>query len=35
MLLGSKARPVSMDDNLAAIYDPIVYQCGILIISQP
>jgi hypothetical protein len=35
MFLGSKERPVRKSDNLTAICEPIVYQCGILNISQP
>jgi hypothetical protein len=35
MFLGSKVRLVRGADNLTAIYEPIVWQCGILNISQP
>jgi hypothetical protein len=35
MFLGSRALPVSRADNLPAIWEPIVHQCGILNISQP
>jgi hypothetical protein len=33
--LGSKVRPVRGSDNLTAIYEQIVSQCGFLNISQP
>jgi hypothetical protein len=35
MFLGTRARPVRADDNLTAICELIVRQCGILNISQP
>jgi hypothetical protein len=34
MFPGSEARPVPRADNLTAICEPIVYQCGIPNISQ-
>jgi hypothetical protein len=34
-LPGSKKRPASRADNLAAIYEPNVRKCGILNLSQP
>jgi hypothetical protein len=35
MFLGSKVRPVRGANNLTAICEPIVQQCGILNISEP
>jgi hypothetical protein len=35
MFVGSRARPLRRADNLVAVCEPIVQQCGILNIPQP
>jgi hypothetical protein len=34
-LPGGKKRPARMSDNLASIYEPNVWKCGSLNLSQP